>query len=213
MDKKLEEIKQYVKENLKNDCSGHGWYHTERVWQMSRTIAEEEKDVDLFVLEASAFLHDLIDWKIENKKSSEDIKEYLRSLDIDEERVQEIIKIIKNISFKGANTESKMDSIEGKIVQDADRLDALGAIGIARCFAYGGKNGQKMYDPDILPKLHDSFEDYKESETTSLNHFYEKLLLLKDKMNTERGNEIAEERHECMIDFLNRFFEEIDGDK
>ena len=213
MDDKIEEIKKYAENNLKSDPSGHGWHHTERVWQLSKSIAEEEGDVDRFVLETSALLHDLIDWKLEDKKSSDEVKKYLDSLEIREGKTNKIIKIIKTISFKGAKNESKMDSIEGKIVQDADRLDALGAIGIARCFAYGGKTGQKIYDPDILPKTHDNFDEYKESETTSLNHFYEKLLLLKDRMNTNNGRKIAEERHEYMIEFLDKFFKEIEVKK
>ncbi len=180
---------------------------------MSKTIAEDEQDLDSFVLEASALLHDMIDWKLGNKKDADEIKDHLNYLDIEQEKIDKIIKIIRSVSFKGAKTKSEMESIEGKIVQDADRLDALGAIGIARCFAYGGKTGQKMYDPDILPKLHDSFDDYKNSQTTSLNHFYEKLLLLKDRMNTKKGKDIAEERHRYMIEFLDRFFEEIEGKK
>lgn len=213
MDDTLQEIKKYVKNNLTDESSGHGWRHTERVWQMSKTIAEDEQDLDSFVLEASALLHDMIDWKLGNKKDADEIKDHLNSLDIEQEKIDKIIKIIRSVSFKGAKTKSEMESIEGKIVQDADRLDALGAIGIARCFAYGGKTGQKIYDPDILPKLHDSFDDYKNSQTTSLNHFYEKLLLLKDRMNTKKGKDIAEERHRYMIEFLDRFFEEIEGKK
>lgn len=213
MDDTLQEIKKYVKNNLTDESSGHGWRHTERVWQMSKTIAEDEQDLDSFVLEASALLHDMIDWKLGNKKDADEIKDHLNYLDIEQEKIDKIIKIIRSVSFKGAKTKSEMESIEGKIVQDADRLDALGAIGIARCFAYGGKTGQKMYDPDILPKLHDSFDDYKNSQTTSLNHFYEKLLLLKDRMNTKKGKDIAEERHRYMIEFLDRFFEEIEGKK
>ncbi len=213
MDDTLQEIKKYVKNNLTDESSGHGWRHTERVWQMSKTIAEDEQDLDSFVLEASALLHDMIDWKLGNKKDADEIKDHLNYLDIEQEKIDKIIKIIRSVSFKGAKTKSEMESIEGKIVQDADRLDALGAIGIARCFAYGGKTGQKMYDPDILPKLHDSFDDYKNSQTTSLNHFYEKLLLLKDRINTKKGKDIAEERHRYMIEFLDRFFEEIEGKK
>ncbi len=213
MKEKLEKIRSFVRENLKDDSSGHGWFHTKRVLRLSKEISKEEENVDHFILESSALLHDLIDWKLDEKKSSEEIRNFLKSIDIDEKKIGKIIKIIENISFKGANTESKLDSIEGKIVQDADRLDAMGAIGIARCFAYGGCKGQKMYDPDILPKTHDSFDEYKESETTSLNHFYEKLLLLKERMNTDQGINIAEERHKYMINFLNRFFEEIEFEK
>jgi len=213
MKEKLEKIRSFVRENLKDDSSGHGWFHTERVLRLSSEISKEEENVDHFILESSALLHDLIDWKLDEKKSSEEIRNFLESIDIDEKKIGKIIKIIENISFKGANNESKLDSIEGKIVQDADRLDAMGAIGIARCFAYGGCKGQKIYDPDILPKTHDSFDEYKGSETTSLNHFYEKLLLLKKSMNTVQGINIAEERHKYMINFLNRFFEEIELEK
>lgn len=202
-------VSDYVKSRFKGDSSGHDWEHIFRVWKLSLKIAEEEK-ADLFVVQLAALLHDIADWKLSDNEEEclEKTVIFLRSLGVSNERIDKIVSIVRNVSFRGANVYSEMQSIEGKIVQDADRLDAIGAIGVARAFAYGGHKGKKIYDPKIVPKLHDSFEEYKNSDSTVINHFYEKLFLLKDRMHTETAKKIAEERQRRMEDFLISFFRE-----
>ena len=201
----------FVKKTLDGDTSGHDWQHIERVWKNAVRIAKKD-DADLFIVELAALLHDIADWKFNNGDDSAGPKvagEWLESLGADGQIVSHVCEIIKEVSFKGAGVKSKIRTKEGMIVQDADRLDALGAIGIARVFAYGGHKGIELYNPEIKPKMHKSFDDYKNSKSTCINHFYEKLLLLKGLMNTKTGKEMAEERHKFMEEYLNRFFEEI----
>lgn len=206
----IKKTEKFVQEQLKDDITGHDWWHSKRVRDMALRIAKKEKNIDLLVIELAALLHDLVDFKLTNS-NDEKVIQWLRKLKISEERIDHIMGIIKNLSFKGAGVKSKLKTREGMIVQDADRLDALGAIGIARCFATGAKLGRKIYDPLIKPKYHQSFEDYKKSKSTSINHFYEKLLLLKDLLNTKMAKKIAEKRERFLKIFLKRFFDEWEG--
>lgn len=210
----LSETVNFVHKTLKGDATGHDWYHIERVWKMAKYIAQKEKNVDLFVIELAALLHDIADWKFQSgddTKSSEVSEEWLEKLGVDKKTINHVSEIAHHISFKGAKVKNEIKTKEGEIVQDADRLDALGAIGIARTFATGGKFGRPIYDPNVKPILHTTFEQYKKSGNFSINHFYEKLLLLKDMMNTKTGKKLAEKRHKFLEDYLNEFFLEWDG--
>lgn len=205
----------FVKSKLENAEGGHDWFHIERVYKNALSIAEGEV-CDATVVKLGALLHDIADSKFHNGDETigpKIAREFLESLNVDSSTIQHVINIIENVSFKGGNTEKLFSSIELDIVQDADRLDAIGAIGIARAFNYGGFKNRAMHDPNIAPKLHMSKEEYKNSQAPTLNHFYEKLLLLKDKMNTETGKRIAKERHLYMEGFLSQFYAEWDGEK
>lgn len=205
----IAEVKKRVQKELQGETTGHDWWHAYRVWKMAKRIAREERLVaDTFVIELAALLHDIADWKFyKGDGQASKIKEILLEHSINRKIIKKIIDIVENISFKGARVTSKMESNEGKIVQDADRLDALGAIGIVRAFAYGGYKHSSIYDPEKKPILHKTFEEYKRG-TSTINHFYEKLLLLKDRMNTKTAKKIAEARHRFMEKFLKRFFQE-----
>lgn len=205
----------FVKEKLKNAEGGHDWFHIERVYKNSLLIAKEE-DCDIMVVKLGALLHDIADSKFNDGDESvgpKTARTFLESENISEEIIVHVINIIENISFKGGNFKKKFNSKELEIVQDADRLDAIGAIGIARCFNYGGFKNRALYNPAISPNLSMSKEEYKNSESPTLNHFYEKLLLLKDKMNTTSGKKIAEARHQYMQNFLSQFYAEWEGEK
>jgi len=207
--KALKSIKEQVESELSGEGSGHDWYHVERVWKTSKKIAESIENIDFFVVEAGALLHDIADHKFHNGDANvgpETAAKILKSFSLYEGKVEKIVDIVKEISFKGAGVPTKMSSLEGMIVQDADRLDAIGAIGIARAFAYGGFKKHPIYDPFIKPICHTSFDAYKNSTAPSINHFYEKLLLLKDLMNTDAAKTIAEKRHKFMEDFLSQFY-------
>jgi len=204
----------FVKEKLQNAEAGHDWFHIERVYKNALLIASDE-DCDLTIVKLGALLHDIADSKFND--GDETIgptvaRAFLESQKASEETIVHVINIIENISFKGGNFEKKFTSKELEIVQDADRLDALGAIGIARTFNYGGFKNRQLYNPAIPPKLNMSKEEYKNSESPTLNHFYEKLLLLKDKMNTPTGKKLAEQRHHFMEHFLSQFYAEWDGE-
>lgn len=166
-----------------------------------------------FVVQMAALLHDLDDWKFnpDGDESPVRAKAWLEQCGVDEAVSKHVIEIIAHLSFKGAGVENKIDTIEGMIVQDADRLDAIGAVGVGRAFAYGGYKGRPLYDPDSPPQAHRSFEQYKNSRSATINHFYEKLLLLKDRMNTPAAKRMAEERHDFMLKFLDQFMREWDG--
>lgn len=201
---------EFVKEKLKGAEAGHDWYHIERVWKLSKKIAETE-DCSLEVVELAALLHDIADPKFHNGDETLALKvsrEFLESQHASEDIIEKVLFIIKNISFKNRAEAPEDLPIELKIVQDADRIDAIGAIGIARTFNFGGFKNNLMYDPEIVPKLNMSKEEYKKSDGTTINHFYEKLLLLKDLMNTQKGKEIAGERHDFMLQFLDQFYKE-----
>ena len=203
----------FVKNQLSNAEGGHDWFHIERVYKNALLIAEEE-ECDLTVVKLAALLHDIADSKFHNGDESvgpKTARTFLESQNVSEAIISHVIAIIENISFKGGNFEKQFHSKELEIVQDADRLDAIGAIGIARTFNYGGFKNRPLYNPNIQPNLNMSKEEYKNSEAPTLNHFYEKLLLLKDKMNTETGKKIAQKRHDFMITFLSQFYSEWDG--
>ena len=205
----------FVKEKLENAEGGHDWFHIERVFKNAVSISENEV-CDLVVVKLGALLHDIADSKFHNGDETigpKIAREFLESENINEVIIQHVINIIENVSFKGGNTEKTFSSIELDIVQDADRLDAIGAIGIARAFNYGGFKNRPIFNPKIAPNLRMSKEEYKNSEAPTLNHFYEKLLLLKDKMNTETGKQIAKDRHQFMMTFLSQFYAEWDGEK
>jgi len=198
----------FVKRILEADASGHDWYHIERVYKLAQIIAKEEGG-DGFIIEMAALLHDVADEKLNESEEAglKRVDDYLTSLHISSEEQMHILHIISNMSYKGGHG-GKVETLEGKIVQDADRLDALGAIGIARTFAYGGAKGRLMYDPKISPREAMTKEEYRKSNDPSLNHFYEKLLKLKDLMNTECAKRLAEERHLYMEQFIEQFMKE-----
>lgn len=208
----IENTASFVRKKLKNDSSGHDWWHIYRVWKLSKVLGKKE-GADLFVVELAALLHDIEDWKFSrNKKTDSKIaRNWLASLDVEPKDIGQVCAIIDKISYKGAGVPDRMPTIEGKVVQDADRLDALGAIGIARAFAYGGSRNRIMHDPKIRPVLHGSFKSYKKNKGTTINHFYEKLLLLKDRMNTKSGKKLAIQRHRFMAHYLDEFYKEWKG--
>jgi len=182
----------------------HDWWHIWRVWRLARRIALAEKG-DLYVVEMAALCHDLEDWKYQHKPVIEPL---LAELEVEENTIQAVLDICKRISFKGAGVADEMSTLEGQIVQDADRLDALGAIGVARTFAYGGSKHRPLHDPGEAVELHQSFEAYQSKSSSSLAHFYEKLFLLKDRLHTQTAKAIAEERHRFMKEFVQRFLDE-----
>lgn len=205
----------FVKITLSDAEGGHDWWHIYRVWKTAKHIAQHE-DVDLFVVELGALLHDIADSKFHDGDEAIGplkAREFLLSQQVNLEIIAHVENIITNISFKGGKQPQRFKSPELDVIQDADRLDALGAVGIARTFNYGGHKGRSIYNPDIKPNLNLTKEEYKNSTAPTLNHFYEKLLLLKDRMNTETGMQMAEERHAFMLDFLDQFYKEWDGDK
>ena len=203
----------FVKETLKNAEGGHDWFHIERVWKTAKTIALRE-DVNLEVVELGALLHDIADSKFHN--GDEEIgprvaRSFLEEQNASEDTIQHVENIIKYISFKGGHQSKSFTSKELDVVQDADRLDAIGAIGIARTFNYGGHKGHGLYNPEIPPNLNMTKEEYKNSNAPTINHFYEKLLLLKDLMNTATGKNMAQQRHDFMEMYLNQFYKEWEG--
>ena len=205
----------FVKKELENAEGGHDWFHIERVYKNAALIANREK-CDSLVVQLGALLHDIADSKFHNGDESVGPKKarlFLESKNVSEIIIVHVVKIIENISFKGGHEHKKFTSLELDIVQDADRLDAIGAIGVARTFNYGGYKSRAIYNPEIKPNLKMSKEEYKNSNAPTINHFYEKLLLLKDKMNTKTGREIAAQRHEFMELFLNQFYGEWNGEK
>ena len=205
----------FVKETLKDAEGGHDWFHIERVYKNALLIAQEE-DVDITIVTLGALLHDIADSKFhdgDERIGPKMARSFLEGEDISEEIIQHVVKIIENISFKGGNTVKTFHSKELEVIQDADRLDALGAIGIARTFNYGGFKNRAIYNPEIAPKLDMAPAEYKASTAPTINHFYEKLLLLKDKMNTKTGKKIAKERHQYMVQFLEQFYAEWNGER
>ncbi|WP_120185954.1 HD domain-containing protein [Tenacibaculum lutimaris] len=204
---------EFVKETLQGAEGGHDFFHIERVYKNALLIAKDE-NVDEFVVSLGALLHDIADSKFHNGDETVGPKKaraFLLNQQVPEEVIIHIEKIITNISFKGGNFEQRFSSPELDVVQDADRLDAIGAIGIARCFNYGGFKNRELYNPEIAPNLNMTKEEYKKSTAPTINHFYEKLLLLKDKMNTDTGKVIAEQRHTYMEEFLKQFYNEWNG--
>lgn len=205
----------FVKNQLQNAESGHNWFHVERVYKNAMLIAKTES-CNLLVVQLAALLHDIADSKFHNGDETigpKTAKTFLESQNVDEETIVHVVKIIENLSFKGGNFQKTFHSKELDIVQDADRLDAIGAIGIARTFNYGGFKNREIYNPEIAPNLLMSKEEYKNSTAPTINHFYEKLLLLKDLMITETAKKIAAQRHQFMETFLAQFYAEWEGEK
>lgn len=204
----------FLKQKFEKEPSGHEWWHLYRVWQNAKHIGKSYPQANMYIVQLAALLHDIADWKFSGDfyASSKAAAEWLRPLNVSEEVISEIGVIIDNVSFKGA-AEAKMKvSIEGQIVQDADRLDALGAIGISRALTYGGYKQIPLYVPDKKPKLNMSMAEYKNhTDGSTINHFYEKLLLLKDLLHTDAARSIAEARHKYMQGFLDQFFKEWEG--
>lgn len=211
-DEIIQRTAEYIKQEFSDDSSGHDWWHIYRVWKTSIALCEIEH-ADPFIVQLAALLHDLDDWKFNDTGDETPLRAnaWLDSCGVDPVITQAVCDIIARISYKGAGVENKMDSLEGMIVQDADRLDAIGAIGIGRAFAYGGYKGRPLYDPASPPQMHASFEEYKNSKSATINHFHEKLLLLKDRMNTPAAKKIAERRHDVMVKFLDQFMKEWEG--
>lgn len=213
MQNQIETTINFVKKELQNAESGHDWWHIERVWKTAKAIALEE-NVDMEVVEFAALLHDIADSKFYN--GDEEIGpqragDFLKSIAVKEAIIVHVQEIIRNMSFKSSLGEIKFTSSEMLVVQDADRLDAIGAIGIARAFTFGGFKNRVLYDPKIEPQLNQSKEAYKNTNAPTINHFYEKLLLLKDKMNTKTGKKLALERHNFMEGYLKQFYGEWNG--
>jgi uncharacterized protein len=211
----IEKTIEFVKITLQNAEGGHDWFHIERVYKNANLIAKNEV-CNLQIVALGALLHDIADSKFHDGDESigpKTARNFLESQNFSLEVIEEVIKIIENISFKGGNVTRTYNSIELQIVQDADRLDAIGAIGIARAFNYGGFKNRSLYNPEINPNLNQSKEEYKKNTAPTITHFYEKLLLLKDKMNTKTGKEIAVERHRFMETFLEQFYAEWNGEK
>lgn len=204
---------EFVKKELENAEGGHDWFHIERVYKNAVLISKTE-NCNATIVTLGALLHDIADSKFHNGDETigpRKAKSFLESQQVSQKIIVHVIAIIENISFKGGNFEKQFTSIELDIVQDADRLDAIGAIGIARTFNYGGFKNRTIYNPEIVPNLAMSKLEYKNSESPTINHFYEKLLLLKDKMNTESGKKLAQKRHDFMQVYLNQFYDEWNG--
>ena len=206
----VDRVAAHIKARFLAESSGHDWHHINRVWQLTRRIAAQE-GADSQIAELGALVHDIADWKFHDGDDSVGPREadaLLRREGATEEVIAAVVDIVATISYKGAGVTTAMQTLEGQCVQDADRLDAIGAIGIARCFAYGGHAGRLLHDPDEAPVLHQTAAAYKASKGASLNHFYEKLFLLKDRMNTPTGRALAEPRHRFMEAFVAQFLEE-----
>lgn len=207
----------FVKKQLAGAEGGHDWFHIERVWKNAKTIAKNE-EVDIFIVELGALLHDIADAKFYDGDETigpKKAREFLENIKVGEATIQHIENIIKHISYKNSlSLNDSVDNFSSKeldVIQDADRLDAIGAIGIARAFNYGGFKNRELHNPNIKPNIQQSKETYKKSAAPTTNHFYEKLLLLKDKMNTNTGQRIAADRHVFMEQYLEQFYKEWEG--
>lgn len=208
-EKIINETMEFVKGKLLGEGSGHDYYHAMRVYKTALYIAEIE-GADKFIVSLAALLHDIDDWKFsaDNETTTLNIEDFLTCEGIDISTIEAVCSIIKTLSFKGGLVDSTQHTLEGKAVQDADRLDAIGAMGIARTFTYGGSKGNVIYNPEIPPKTFESLNQLKNEENHTINHFYEKLLKLKDMMNTDTGIRLAEKRHKYMEEFLKEFYDE-----
>lgn len=207
----MEKIKEFVKDLLAKEYSGHDYYHCIRVYNNAMLICKD-MDCDKQLVSVASLLHDVDDAKLFDSKDYDNARKILNDLNYEKDFIEKVINIIKDVSFKGKDSVIPC-SLEGKIVQDADRLDAIGAIGIARTFAYGGNHNRLIYDPSIKPNLNMDYNQYKNANNPTINHFYEKLLILKDMMNLEKSKQIAIHRHKFMEDYLREFYDEWDGIK
>ena len=206
----IERVAAQIRRRFVGESSGHDWYHIQRVWKLTQQVAAQE-GAKREIAELGALVHDIADWKFcagDETVGPREARRLLSDEGVPGDVIEAVADIVATISFKGAGVTTAMKTLEGQCVQDADRLDAMGAIGIARCFAYGGHAGRAMYDPDVHPTMHATAEAYKSAKGTSLNHFHEKLFLLKDRMNTAGGRAMAEERHRYMKEFVDRFLHE-----
>ncbi|MCA8830263.1 HD domain-containing protein [Hymenobacter pini] len=204
----------FIREKFLHEGTGHDWEHIRRVWQVARALAQDTPGADLLVTELGALLHDVADWKFhggDEEAGPQAAREWLESQLAPEPVIQAVETIIREISFKGLGVATPMSSVEGALVQDADRLDAIGAIGVARAFAYGGHKGRPLHDPAVPPVTHATFESYKQNTAPTVNHFYEKLLHLRERLNTEAARRVAEQRHAFMEHFLTQFLREWEG--
>jgi len=212
----VQKTAEHVKSKFENEGSGHDWWHIYRVWQLAKQIAKTEKGIDMQTVELGALLHDIADFKFHGgdlTAGPKAARKFLQTLNAPSELIEQVCHIVKHVSFKGAKEKNKMASLEGKIVQDADRLDAIGAIGLARLFAYAGHKGNAIHNPHVKVRTFKDYKEYVNYQTTAINHFYEKLLLLKDRMNTNAGKKMATHRHKIMEDYLKEFYAEWDGKK
>ncbi|CAG9608203.1 putative protein YedJ [Pseudoneobacillus rhizosphaerae] len=208
----IETTVEFVRKQMGEDSTGHDWYHVDRVRKNALLIAERERQGDLFIIEMAALLHDIPDEKLNSSvhEGQNKLSNFIEGIPLSADQALKIIEVINSISFRGGE-KKPLSSIEAKIVQDADRLDALGAIGIARTFAFGGKKGQPIYHPDLTVREKMTIEEYRQGKSSSIHHFYEKLLLLKDLLNTDTAKMMAEERHRYMEEFLLQFYQEWNG--
>lgn len=203
----IKKTREYIQSKMDGDGTGHDWWHIYRVCETAKEIGKKEK-ADLFVVELAALLHEIGDWKTAEAGNYDFIQTWLSELGVDQQIIDHIENIVKNVSFRGINLGCQVDTLEGKVVQDADRLDAIGAIGIARCFTYGGSRGRVLYDPSVKP---DPENYHKKVSEDSLSHFHEKLFLIKDLMNTSVGMDMAIERDKFLREFFDRFMDEWEG--
>ncbi|UOQ51657.1 HD domain-containing protein [Hymenobacter cellulosivorans] len=204
----------FVRDKFLGEGSGHDWEHIRRVWHTSRALAATVPAADQLVTELAALLHDVADWKFhagDEEAGPRAARAWLSGLQVEEAVIQRVETIIREISFKGLGVPTPMSTPEGEVVQDADRLDAIGAIGVARAFAYGGHKGRPLHDPAVAPIVHESFESYKKNTAPTLNHFYEKLLHLRERLHTPAARRIAQERHQFLETFLTQFLREWEG--
>lgn len=209
----VDRVAEHIKARFLAESSGHDWHHINRVWKLTRQIAAQE-GANQEVAELAALVHDIADWKFhggDETRGPQEAELLLTREGAPRSVIAPVVEIVATISFKGAGVSTEMRTLEGKCVQDADRLDAIGAIGIARCFAYGGHAGRLIYDPDLPPVMHSTAAAYKAAKGSSLNHFHEKLLLLKERMNTPSGRALAEVRHQFMESFVAQFLREWDA--
>jgi uncharacterized protein len=205
---------QFIEQKFAEEGSGHDWAHIRRVWLMARRLAAAAPEADREVTELGALLHDIADWKFHDgdyEAGPRAAREWLRGQGAPERVIARVETIIREVSFKGLGVATPVSSIEAALVQDADRLDAIGAIGIARAFAYGGHKGRPLHDPAVAPVTHESFDSYQKSAAPTLNHFYEKLLHLKDRLHTAGARQVAQERHAFMESYVARFLAEWDS--
>ncbi|MGY2132631.1 HD domain-containing protein [Hymenobacter sp. HD11105] len=205
----------FIREKFLHEGSGHDWAHIERVWRTSKALAAQTPTADPFVTELGALLHDVADWKFhagDEEAGPRAARQWLTSLEVEESIIERVEAIIREISFKGVGVPTPMSTPEGELVQDADRLDAIGAIGVARAFAYGGHKGRSLHDPTVPPIAHDSFESYKQNTAPTINHFYEKLLHLQERLHTPAARAVAQRRHQFMEEFLTQFLREWEGE-
>jgi uncharacterized protein len=210
----VERVSRFVRRAMEGDGTGHDWWHVWRVWRTAERLARTEPDADRAVVALSALLHDLGDWKIyggDEEAAPREAARVLRRFRADSSTIERVRQVCREVSFKGAGVADRPTSLEARIVQDADRLDAIGAVGIARTFAYGGAKGRRIYEPGVKPVLHGSFSAYKKSRSHTINHFHEKLLLLRERLHTREARRIARARHAYLVKFLDRFHAEWDG--